>query len=122
MVAAGGGGIPVVEDENGLHGVDAVIDKDAASAVLAGSVEADALYLLTDVEYVYKNYGTPQQQALRNLSKTEAEKLLDAGEFEEGSMAPKIRAAITFLENNPRGRVVIGGLNDPENGTEITVK
>jgi len=99
VVAVGGGGIPCVrEDNRNLSGVEAVIDKDYASARLAIEVHADVLFFLTAVEYVYRDFATPRQKALRNLTVAESKKLLDEEQFGKGSMEPKIRAAIMFLE------------------------
>ncbi|MBM4445826.1 MAG: carbamate kinase [Chloroflexi bacterium] len=105
VVAVGGGGIPVVREENrNLCGVEAVIDKDYASARLAIEIDADVLFILTAVEYVYRDFATPRQQALEDLSVAEAKKLLDEGHFGKGSMEPKIRAAIMFLEETDPSR------------------
>ena len=99
VIAVGGGGIPVVrEDNRNLRGVEAVIDKDYASARLAIEIDADVLFILTAVEYVYRDFATPHQKALENLSLAEAKELLKEGHFGKGSMEPKIRAAIMFLE------------------------
>ncbi len=103
VIAAGGGGIPVVRDEKrDLHGVEAVIDKDYASARLAVQIDADVLFILTVVEYAYRDFGTPDQKPLEQLSLAEAKKLLAEGQFGKGSMEPKIRAAIMFLEETGR--------------------
>ena len=110
VIAVGGGGIPVVrEDNRNLRGIEAVIDKDYASARLAIEIDADVLFILTAVEYVYRDFATPHQKALENLSLAEAKKLLKEGHFGKGSMEPKIRAAIMFLEETDpsRERVVI---------------
>ena len=112
VIAVGGGGIPVVRDENrNLRGVEAVIDKDYASAHMAIEINADVLFILTAVEHVYRDYATPRQKALENLSLAEAKRLLKEGHFGKGSMEPKIRAAIMFLEathqNPSREREVI---------------
>jgi carbamate kinase len=99
VVAVGGGGIPCVREENrNLHGVEAVIDKDYASARLAIEVDADVLFFLTAVEYVYRDFTTPSRKALKSLTVAESEKLLREGQFGKGSMEPKIRAAMIFLE------------------------
>jgi carbamate kinase len=99
VVAVGGGGIPVVrEDNRNLSGIEAVIDKDYASARLAIEVDADVLFILTAVEHVYRDFATPRQKALKNLTVAESKKLLDEGQFGKGSMEPKIRAAVMFLE------------------------
>jgi len=100
VIAAGGGGIPVIRDDNrNLHGVEAVIDKDYASARLAVQIDADVLFILTAVEYAYRDFGTPHQKPLEQLSLAEAKALLAEGHFGKGSMEPKIRAAIMFLED-----------------------
>jgi carbamate kinase len=103
VVAVGGGGIPVVRENNrNLSGVEAVIDKDYASARLAIEIDADVLFILTAVEHVYRDFATPHQKALKNLTVAQSKKLLDEGQFGKGSMEPKIRAAIMFLEEaNP---------------------
>jgi carbamate kinase len=99
VVAVGGGGIPGIrEDNRNLYGVEAVIDKDYASARLAIEIDADVLFVLTAVEYVYRDFTTPHQKALKNLTVSEAKKLLNEGQFGKGSMEPKMRAAIMFLE------------------------
>jgi carbamate kinase len=108
----GGGGIPGIrEDNRNLCGVEAVIDKDYASARLATEIHADVLFFLTAVEYVYRDFNTPQQKALKNLSVAESKKLLDEGQFGKGSMEPKIQAATMYLEeansNQQREREVI---------------
>jgi carbamate kinase len=105
VIAVGGGGIPVVKEENrDLRGVEAVIDKDYASARLAIEIDADVLFILTAVEYVYRDFAMPQQEALKELNLTEAKKLLKDGQFGKGSMEPKIRAAVMFLEETDPSR------------------
>ncbi len=99
VVAVGGGGIPCAREENrNLYGVEAVIDKDYASARLAIEVHADVLFFLTAVEHVYQDFATAHQKALTDLSVAESKKLLEKGQFGKGSMEPKIRAAMMFLE------------------------
>ena len=93
----GGGGVPVVRRGGRLVGIEAVIDKDHTAAVLATQLRAARLILLTAVETVMRNFGTPSQEPLHRISSEEAESLLRAGEFPPGSMAPKIRAALDFL-------------------------
>ncbi len=106
-IAVGGGGVPVVRDEAGeLHGVDAVIDKDRASALLGKLIGADTLVIVTSVDQVFRAFGTPQAQPLSRLAAGEAARLLDAGEFPAGSMGPKIEAALAFLAGGGR-RVLI---------------
>jgi carbamate kinase len=103
VIAAGGGGIPVVRTPNGLVGIEAVIDKDLASEKLAVEIGADTLFLLTEVERVCINYGTPHQKELKSMTVKEALEFYDQGQFPSGSMGPKIEAAIKFAkakENN----------------------
>lgn len=101
VIAAGGGGIPVRRDEKGhLHGVEAVIDKDRASALLALEIEADELIILTGVEKVCTRFGKPDQEALDSLTVSRANALLAKGEFPKGSMGPKIQAAVSYVEKS----------------------
>ena len=106
VIAAGGGGIPVVRREGKLVGVPAVIDKDFASALLARLIDADMLIILTAVEQVAVNFGTPQQRGLAALSPDEARAYIGQGQFAPGSMLPKVEAAISFAESK-RGRVAL---------------
>jgi len=100
VIAAGGGGIPVVQDEQGnLSGAAAVIDKDLASAVLAREIAADLLVISTAVEQVCLNFGKPDQKALDRLTVAEAKRYMTEGHFKPGSMLPKIQACIQFIEN-----------------------
>jgi carbamate kinase len=105
VIAAGGGGIPVVRRNGHLIGVEAVIDKDHASALLARLLGATTFMISTDVERVYLNYKRPNQQALERLTASEAQAYLEAGHFPPGSMGPKIGAAIHFLRSG--GKEVI---------------
>jgi carbamate kinase len=98
VIACGGGGIPVIKEKKRLYGVEAVIDKDLASAKLAEQIEADILLIATDIEKVALNYGTPNQKDLDKLSIKEAMKYLEEGHFLPGSMGPKIEAVINFME------------------------
>jgi carbamate kinase len=109
VVAAGGGGVPVVEHRRQLRGVEAVIDKDRTAALLATAVAADVLLVLTEVERVQVGYGTPGARALEKLTVTEARELIASGEFPEGSMGPKVEACVTFVESG--GRAAIGSLS-----------
>ena len=109
VVAAGGGGVPVVEYKRELRGVEAVVDKDATAARLATLVQADLLLILTAVDRVYAAYGTPQQRPLERLSVAQARGLLAAGEFPEGSMGPKVQACVDFVSAGG-ARAVIGSL------------
>ncbi|WP_041076869.1 carbamate kinase [Thermotoga caldifontis] len=97
VVAAGGGGIPVINEDGRLKGVEAVIDKDRASALLAIEIDADELIILTGVEKVALNYGKPNQVYLDRLTVEEANRYLKEGHFPSGSMGPKIEAAIDFV-------------------------
>lgn len=107
VIAAGGGGAPIYDDRDfGWEGVDAVIDKDLASAVLARDLGAKLLLILTDVDAVYLDWGKPTQRPLNRITVTEAERLDRTGQFGEGSMAPKIRAAVDFVRRTG-GRAVI---------------
>lgn len=122
VIAAGGGGIPVYKDENNfLQGVEAVIDKDLASALLAGEIEADELFILTDVPKVYVNFHKPDQRSIDTISVPHLQQLLDQGEFAEGSMGPKIRAAINFINNGGKETIITDAemLSDLNSGTRI---
>ena len=99
VITVGGGGIPVVRREGHLIGVEAVIDKDRASALLATLLDIDTFIISTDTEYVYLNYKHPDQRAIERMSVSDAQAYLDAGHFPPGSMGPKIAAAIRFLEH-----------------------
>ncbi|OQY37753.1 MAG: carbamate kinase [Candidatus Cloacimonetes bacterium 4572_65] len=100
VIACGGGGIPVVvAEDNSLEGIDAVIDKDFASALLAEKIGAEFLVILTGVDKVAVNFGKPNQTDLDNISVADAQKYYDEGQFPKGSMGPKILAAIKFIEN-----------------------
>jgi carbamate kinase len=99
VIASGGGGIPVILGDNGEYkGVEAVIDKDLAGEKLAEAVNADVFLILTDVEEVKLNYGKPDERGVDKMSLTEAKKYLEEGHFLPGSMGPKVRACIKFLE------------------------
>jgi carbamate kinase len=106
VVAAGGGGIPVLREDGGWRSVDAVIDKDRASAVLAAIAGVDTLALVTGVDQVYVGYGTPDQRALADVRAAEARSYLDAGEFPAGSMGPKVESALQFLDGGGRRAVI----------------
>jgi carbamate kinase len=128
VIACGGGGAPVYLNVlREWEGLDAVIDKDLAAAVLARDLGAKLLLILTDVDAVYADWGTPQQRPLRRLTVTEAEQMDRAGAFGEGSMAPKVRAAIDFARRTggraiitvlDRGQAAVRG----EAGTTITAE
>jgi carbamate kinase len=109
VIAGGGGGVPVVEEGPRLIGREGVVDKDLAAAILAVEVEATALLILTDVPTVQRGFGTEHAEDVDRLTAAEAEVMLEAGEFGEGSMGPKVRAAIGFLRSGGE-RVMIGDL------------
>lgn len=125
VIACGGGGIPIYRDPLlGLEGVDAVVDKDLAAAVLARELGAELFLILTDVDAVYTGWGTEQQHAIASMSVTEADRLAAEGAFGEGSMAPKVAAAADYVRRTggraiitelSRGRAAVQGVG----GTEI---
>ena len=106
VIAAGGGGVPVLLNGNGgLTGIDGVIDKDLAAGVLARDIGADLLLIVTDVDRVHLNHGTPEEKEIETMDVSEASGYLEAGHFPSGSMGPKVEAAIQFLQSG--GREVI---------------
>jgi carbamate kinase len=114
VIACGGGGIPVVRRGDRLAGVDAVIDKDRASALLASGLGAERLIILTEVPVVYRDFGEPGQEELRSLTRSDAEKMLRG--LAEGSMRPKVEAAITF-----DGETLITNFEGLESGGGTTI-
>lgn len=110
VIACGGGGIPVIKTQDGYKGVDAVIDKDFASALLAESVDAKYLFILTAVDRVSLNYGKPDEKKLEKISVTDAEKYCAEGHFAPGSMLPKVKAGIKFAKSKKGRRAVIASL------------
>ena len=121
VVTVGGGGIPVVRTPQGLQGVEAVIDKDLASALCANQIGAEEFYILTDVPKVYINFRKEGEKALDTLTVAEARQYLAEGQFAEGSMAPKVRAGILFVENGGESCIITeaGELGNPSCGTRI---
>lgn len=111
IIAAGGGGIPVIKTERGYEGIDAVIDKDLASSVLAANIGADNLIMLTDVDKVALNFSKPDQKDIDNMTVEKAERYLDEGHFPAGSMGPKIEAAIRFLKQGGKGVLITTPIN-----------
>jgi carbamate kinase len=110
-IAAGGGGIPVVREANGHYtGVEAVIDKDLAASLLARSLRADRFIISTAVEKVYLRYGTPEEEAVDEMTAAEARRYASEGHFAKGSMLPKIEAMIEFVEATGRQGII----TDPE--------
>lgn len=125
VIAAGGGGIPVYIDEEGrVRPAEAVVDKDLASALLASSIGADEFYILTDVPYVYINYKKENEQKVEFLNHTDTARFLSQGMFGEGSMAPKIRACLYFIEHGGQKSVITEAfkLADKSYGTKITME
>ena len=118
VIACGGGGIPVLSQEHKLQGASAVIEKDLAAGKLAELVDADMLVILTSVDKVCLSFGEEDQKELDTMTVAEAKKYLAAGEFEEGTMAPKIEAAIDFIDESAIKSVLITKLN--KEGTEIS--
>lgn len=112
VIACGGGGIPVIEQNHVLKGASAVIEKDAVAGRLAASLQVDQLIILTGVPCVYRHFGQPEQEPISSLTTAQAKELCAQDIFEKGTMLPKIEAAITFLEENPQGRVLITSLAD----------
>ena len=125
VIAAGGGGIPVYYDENNdLRTLDAVIDKDLASAFLASKIKASHFYILTDVSFIYKDFGKPSQEKLEFLNYTDTVKYLEDGTFGEGTMAPKIKACLYFIKNGGEKSVITEAkkLEDKSYGSKITME
>jgi carbamate kinase len=125
VIAAGGGGVPVYRDEKkNLVGVEAVIDKDLASSLLAIKIGAEAFFILTDVPNVYLNFHKPNQQKLERMTVKEAENYFEKGEFADGSMGPKILAAIQFIKNGGKETIITEStqLGNPDCGTRIVAE
>ncbi len=121
VVTVGGGGIPVVESDGYVSGIEAVIDKDLASSLAAIQANADAFYILTDVPQAYINFKKENQEALGIITVAQAKQYLADGQFTEGSMAPKMRAAIKFVEATGKEAVITDAttLSDEKGGTRI---
>lgn len=126
VIACGGGGIPVIEQKHVLKGASAVIEKDAIAGRLAAELHSDELIILTGVEQVCENYGRENQRAIPAMTVAQAQELISQGQFEPGTMLPKIEAAIAYLKENPQGRVLITSMDalkdalKGKNGTVIT--
>ncbi len=125
VVSVGGGGIPVIEKDGALVGVEAVIDKDYAAAILAGSVHADLFLITTAVEKVALNYNKPNQKWLDRMTLAEAKQYMAEGHFQKGSMGPKIQAIISYLEAGGKEALITDPANVKramagETGTRIT--
>ena len=123
VIAVGGGGIPVYyKNHDDLEGIDAVIDKDLASSLLARQINADKFFILTDVPKVCINYNTPQEQSIDRMNINEAQQYFDEGQFAPGSMGPKVKAAIQFVESTGKDAIItsIERLGIDDGGTRIT--
>lgn len=127
VIACGGGGIPVIEQKHALKGASAVIEKDAIAGKLASDLMADQLIILTSVSNVYRDFGKDSQESISSLTVSEAEQLIEEGQFGAGTMLPKIEAAISYLKANNSGSVLITSLDAVADalkgraGTVITV-
>ena len=110
VVACGGGGIPVIEQGHVLKGASAVIEKDVIAGKLATDLNFDRLIMFTSVPSVYKNFGKEDQEPIMKMNIAQAKEYIESGEFGEGNMLPKIEAAISFLESNHNGSVLITSL------------
>ena len=128
VVAVGGGGIPVIRDEKGdLKGTSAVIDKDFASSLLATLIKADLLLISTAVEKAYINFGKPEQKGLDRITVADAKKYIEEGHFKPGSMLPKVKAIVRYVENGGKEGLItspesIGKALDGKTGTYILPK
>ncbi len=124
VIAVGGGGVPVIRRNDRLYGVEAVIDKDRASSILAKSLRADLFIISTDAEKVYLHFKKPDQKELDRVTVREAKKLLDEGHFPPGNMGPKIEAVISYLEAGGKHAIIttpenLGRAIDGETGTHF---
>ena len=111
VIACGGGGIPVIEQQHILKGASAVIEKDSIAGKLASDLAADELLILTNVDYVYLHFGNENQTPIKSMTVSEAKKFIEDGQFGETDMLPKILAAISYLETVPSGKAVITSLD-----------
>ncbi len=124
VITVGGGGIPCYfETEKTLKGIEAVIDKDLASSRLAIGIRADKFFILTDISKVFINFNTPQEKAIDKMTLLQAEQYMREGQFGEGSMKPKIRAAINFVKNTGKDAIITDTekLGIKNGGTRITM-
>lgn len=111
VIACGGGGIPVIEQKGVLKGASAVIEKDAIAGKLAEELKTEELIILTNVECVYENFNTPDQKPIASMTVPQAKEFIAQGQFEAGTMLPKIEAAISYLEEVPSGKVLITSMS-----------
>ncbi|HZK47126.1 MAG TPA: carbamate kinase [Atopostipes sp.] len=114
-IAVGGGGIPVIEEDSMYKGVEAVIDKDLATAKLAETIQADTLLILTAVDYVYINYNKPNQKKLEQVTVEEMEEYIKENQFAPGSMLPKVEAAMDFVNKRENAKAIITSLDNLKN-------
>jgi carbamate kinase len=119
VICAGGGGVPVIDKDERIVGVPAVIDKDYASAKIAELIEADFLVILTAVEHVYVNFGKENQQALEQVSVDELKPYLEQDEFAKGSMYPKVQACLKFLDKTNNSKAIISSLDEAERAFKL---
>lgn len=125
VVACGGGGVPVIKEDNEIRGISAVIDKDMTSSLLASSLKADILLISTGVPNAYINFGKENQKKLNKITLEEAEKYIKEGEFGSGSMLPKIKAAVQFIQNGGQKAIITSpelvseAVEDETVGTQI---
>lgn len=125
VIAAGGGGVPVyIDEKNDMRPAEAVIDKDIASSLLANRIGADEFYILTDVPYIYINYKKPNQEIKEFLNYADTMNYLNEGQFTKGSMEPKIRACLSFIEHGGKKSVITEAfkLADKKYGSKITME
>lgn len=126
VIACGGGGIPVIEQQHALKGASAVIEKDIIAGKLACDLKADELIILTSVDMVYKNFGKEDQEGIPSMTVSQAKEYIAQGQFGQTDMLPKIEAAISYLETNPEGSVLITSIEKTKDalkkksGTYIT--
>ncbi|MBM7615026.1 carbamate kinase [Alkaliphilus hydrothermalis] len=116
VITVGGGGVPVINKNGALEGIPAVIDKDFASGKIAEILDADFLFILTAVEKVAINFNTPEQKELREVSIPDLEKYIEEGHFAPGSMLPKVKAAMKFVQSKPGRRALITSLDKAKEG------
>jgi len=127
VITAGGGGVPVIVDDNKITGIEAVIDKDHAASLLAEQLDAEKLIILTSVSGVYINYGKTDEKLIEAATVEEMKKYVRDGYFAAGSMLPKVLAAIKFVESGPNRETIIASLDDAsaalngQSGTRITL-
>lgn len=113
VIAAGGGGIPVIEKDDSLVGIEAVIDKDFAAAILADAIDADILLILTAVDFVKINFNQPDEFNIKEINLVQAKQYIEDGHFAPGSMLPKIEASVQFVEKQKNRVAIISSLADP---------